>query len=265
MSECSGSSSSSSSSSSGRKKNKTTKGSSRGKSRRVSLEFLLENVDLACGVVTIGFMPAQHMANGQTEQISPVELEAHERRRQRLINAQGSFFSRLLPADLQHALVDNFTSAFFYTHCEIAFFLSEAGKANLGEDSMLAVQIVDKGCVKIFKRKFHDAYEWYNVDATKEEIEAMLFYCHSIQGKPFAHGAMARVVVNPGKDERESYFCSYLTAAILEFLPHPHFHLNRPNALSVDDLHGIVSDPFVGKDARSSIRVTPCALKKLFM
>lgn len=121
--------------------------------------------------------------------------------------------------------------------------LERTWQKKFGADKMLALVVQERCPVQIRPRKFYSAYRWHNIAANDTEVRAMLAYAQSLQGQPFAYGAMARCVTNPGPDKRDAWFCSYLTAVVLECMPYPELHLNRANTLAVDDLHEIVAHP----------------------
>lgn len=191
----------------------------------LTLDELLSYIDLTLGCFTIGFKKSTGVWTGDgTSDVSDS------------VKGVGGLMS-LVPKEFMSGMADNVLRSFKYTHCEPAFYLSKKGKSIFGEDRLLCVRCEKKTPVQIYARRFHGEYTWVNVCANINEIRGVIMYCCSIQGARFNDDAMYRCMTSPGPDVRKTFYCSYLCASLLEFLDNPVGHLNRPNTLTIDDLH----------------------------
>lgn len=219
--------------------------------QRFTLRQLYNYLDLDCGAVAVGFL--------ERDNTPDVAEGERERNTNRLSKAQGGGIAAFLPSRLLSEAVNTVAGSMELYHCELAFYLNEKGKQRFGERRMLALLVQENSTVQLRPREFHTAYRWYNVCCTPRQLRAMLAYAQSLQGQPFAYNAMARCVVDAGPDTRKVWFCSYLTASVLQYLPFAELHFNRPNTLSVDDLHEIIAQPHLRPVTGRGTHMAPAA------
>jgi hypothetical protein len=185
---------------------------------------------------------------------------------QRIVEGMSRGASRrlqsLIPAELRKAAVGGYMSTLRYEHSEVAFFLNATGAKQFGSEKMLAVGCDIPNGVYVRERAYHAGYSWVYVFCDAAASLAILQFAVQQRGKPFASGAMARIAISPGRDDRQSYYCSKLTLACLEHLPLPDFHLNPSNKLNNDDIYAIVARST--NSTTSPQRDVPAQLRKVF-
>jgi|CXWL01.1.fsa_nt_gi hypothetical protein len=144
---------------------------------------------------------------------------------------------------VQHLLakaVQSFTAYFKFTHCEVAFPLSERGKHEHGPDKLLAVFVNEVENVSMRWRHFDQRYRWFSLRATDQQIESMLKFACVTHGEPFSASLRNSVATTPGSEHVVGWYCSKHVASMLRALDCEMFHLERTNTITVDELFHMV-------------------------
>lgn len=136
--------------------------------------------------------------------------------------------------------VQSFTAYFKYTHCEVAFPLSEHGKHEQGPDKLLAVYVNGVDNVSMRWRHFDARYRWFSLRATERQIESMLKFACLTRGEPFSAPLRNSVATTPGRERQLGWYCSKHVASLLRALDCEMFHLERTNTITVDELYHMV-------------------------
>ena len=216
--------------------------------RRWRFNELASIVNLDRGHISVGFTRQteerrQLIRDGRTESehvnyatvasLSALEQGAPEQR--------NGFMTRLfgwMPREVVADAVREFTAQQHNTHCELCFYVKEHAKRN-GLD-VLGVALRAVGVVIEMRSYKRDSYTWRHVLCTPKQMLSMIRFACAEQGKEYDDRMMAKSATEPGPDVRDAYFCSQFVMACLEHLPHPVFHFNRANTMTIDAIMHIL-------------------------
>lgn len=227
----------------------------------VPFDTLRSLIDFDVGYVSIGFLKQDdeqraRIRDGQTrnEHVNAQFREELQRtgavddgsRMQDMARRQVPWTARILSM-LPHYLVEDavrgFSSTMTYVHCEMVMYLNDAGRrAFPGKDVVALAVTADEGVI-VRPRSFHVAYEWQNVTCPPTNMFAMLHWCYARRGRPFSLNRMTYIPIFPGPLREDVTYCVQFVMQALQFTPHPSFHLNPANKLTIDDFYELVVLP----------------------
>lgn len=211
----------------------------------MSFNELAPLVEFDTGHVSIAFLQQsknarRNIANGTAHHARSEEVYVDAFQS----SARNSWTARLfamLPRHLLGAAAKGYTDSLAFYHCELAMYLNAAGRAAFPDCDLLCISVTVDG-VRIRPRKTKVAYTWIHVACASTNMIAMLHWCCERNNRRYSMSRLTNVGVFPGRAQETEWFCTQMIMGALTFTPHPQFHLNPVNKLTVDDLHDLLLD-----------------------
>jgi len=195
----------------------------------------ITDIDFFRNVIVVAFYKDTEVDNAQLE--SGAELDGIFDSNSE--NHWGGVF-QTFKSVLLNLLIKSYTDLCHYSHCEVSFFPSEAGRRRFGDKCMISASArSDKG-VNIVTREFNDKYTWIRLKVSESEQRQIVAFLFEQVGKPYDSSAAFKSLTWPRPTRGNSWYCSELVQSALLFIPCPFIQSQRANCVEIDEIANLV-------------------------